>query len=264
MNGDGFTTVIYEEQAQQVSWRGVSMEDNDKFNVFISTNVSSRFHDEEGSAEFESHLQGLANTGFARKNLHAIMEAEIPEQRTWAVGEAMAEAYLEHEYQITWPWNMARDRRNPNASLPGADLVGFKTDGTGMKLVLGEVKTSTDPNTPPSVMSGRSGMVHQINNLPSNLRIIGQLLKWLHSRCKGTNHEAMFNAAVRVFLDSGNKVIALFGVLIRDTEPNELDLRSPSQTLIRNLQDPTTCNLIAIYLPFPISDLPTRVTGGEP
>ena len=254
IDGVNLDKIIYAGQDRQVSWRGVRMAEGDDFETFISTNVSSRFHDEEGSAEFESHLQGLANTGFARQNLHAIMEAEIPEQRTWAVGEAMAEAYLEHEYQITWPWNMARDRRNPDASLPGADLVGFKTDGADVRLVLGEVKTSTDSNTPPSVMSGRSGMVHQIDNLASNIRIIGQLLKWLLPRCKNTNHEAKFNAAVSLLLDSGNKAIALFGVLIRDTEANELDLRARCQTLAGNLQDPVICNLIAIYLPCAISD----------
>lgn len=159
---------------------------------------------------------------------------------------------------------MERDKRHPHASLPGADLVGFRVADGEVQLALGEVKTSTDTNTPPNVMNGRSGMVHQIDNLASNLSLICQLLKWLLPRCKGTEHEASFNEAVSLFLNSGNKAIALFGVLIRDTEPSELDLRARGQHIAGNLQDPATCYLIAIYLPFPISDLPVHVAGGKP
>ncbi len=156
-----FTTISYEGNDLQVSWHGVSMEDGDGFNTFITNDVVSRLHDEEGTIEFEAHLRGLANTGFARNSLDAILAAEIPEERNWAIGEAMAEAYLESKHNITWPWNMERDKRNPKASLSGADLVGFKTDEDGIRLALGEVKTSTDVNTPPSVMSGRSGMTQR-------------------------------------------------------------------------------------------------------
>ena len=111
-------------------------------------------------------------------------------------------------------------------------------------------------------MSGRSGMTHQIDNLANNLSLICQLLKWLLPRCKGTEHEASFNTAISMFLASGNKAIALFGVLIRDTQANELDLKARGQTLAGTLQNPTTCQLIAIYLPCAIADLPARVSGG--
>jgi hypothetical protein len=255
-------TISYEEQDRQVSWCGVSMEGGDGFNTFMTNEVASRLYDEEGITEFEGHLRGLANTGFARDSLNAILAAEIPEQRDWAVGEAVAEAYLGREYGIIWPWNMERDKRNPNASLPGADMVGFEISGADVRLALGEVKTSTDAQTPPSVMNGRSGMTHQIDNLANNLSLINQLLKWLLPRCKGTEHEASFNAAIGLFLDSGNKAIALFGVLVRDTQPNALDLHARGKTLAESLQCPTTCQLIAIHLPCAISDLPARVAGG--
>ena len=256
-----FTTISYEEQDRQVSWRGVNMEDGDSFSTFMTNEVASRLYDEEGAAEFEIHLRGLANTGFARDSLNDILAAESLEQRDWAVGEAIAEAYLGRANEITWPWNMERDKRNPNASLPGADLIGFEIEGAYVRLALGEVKTSTDVKTPPGVMNGRSGMAHQIDNLANNLSLINQLLKWLLPRCKGTEYEASFNAAITLFLDSGNKAIALFGVLIRDTEPNAFDLQARGQALAGSLQNPTTCQLIAIYLPCTISDLPARVAG---
>jgi len=255
-------TISYEGRDHQVSWHGVSMEDGERFNAFLNNEVASRFYDEEGTAEFEAQLRGLVNTGFARDSLGAILAAESPGQHNWAVGEAMAEAYLSHEHNISWPWNMDRDKRNPNASLPGADLVGFKIEGEDVRLVLGEVKTSTDANTPPGVMNGRNGMTHQIDKLASDLSLVSRILRWVFCRCKGTEYEASFNAAIGLFLNSGNKAIALFGVLIRDTQPNERDLQARGQTLAKTLQDPTTCHLIAIYLPFAIADLLSRVSGG--
>jgi len=255
-------TISYEAQDRQVSWRGVGMVDGDDFVTFMTNDVASRLHDEEGVTEFEAHLRGLAATGFAKNSLNEILEAEVPEERDWAVGEAMAEAYLSREYEITWPWNMERDKRTPKASLQGADLVGFESNGDDIRLVLGEVKTSSDVNTPPGVMNGRSGMTHQIDNLASNLALINQLLKWLLPRCKGTEHEASFNAAIALLLASGNKAISFFGVLVRDTQPDELDLKARGQSLAGTVQAPATCQLIAIYLPFTIAELPARVSGG--
>lgn len=119
--------------------------------------VASRLHDEVGKADFTAHLNSLASTGFAQENLQAILEAEHPEERDWAVGEALAEAWLSREHGVIWPWNMERDKRTLQASLPGADLVGFVTQNGETRLALGEVKSSSDSRTPPNVMTGRSG-----------------------------------------------------------------------------------------------------------
>lgn len=257
------TTTSYEAKDRQVDWYGVSMADGDAFDTFMTRDAASRLNDTEGSAAFEAHLRGLANTGFARASLDAILAAQTPEERDWAVGEAVAEAYLSREHQITWPWNMQRDKRHPNASLPGADLVGFQINGGDVRLALGEVKTSTDADTPPGVMNGRGGMIHQIDTLANNLSLIHQLLRWMLPRCKGTEHEPSFNTAIGLFLNSGNKAVALFGVLVRDTQSNELDLQARGRTLAGTLRAPTTCRLIAIYLPCEIIHLPKRVSGGR-
>lgn len=257
------STINYEAQDRQVSWRGVCMTDGNSFNTFMTNDVASRLHDEEGTTEFEAHLRGLANTGFSRDSLNALLAAEVPEERDWAIGEALAEAYLAREHGITWPWNMERDKRTPKASLPGADLIGFEVNGTSARLALGEVKTSTDPDTPPNVMSGRSGMTHQIDTLATNLSILVTLLKWLLPRCKGTAHENTFNVAVSSFLASGSKSVALFGVLLRDTQADEKDLKARGQHLAGRLGTPTTCQLVAVYLPCRITDLTDRVSEGE-
>ena len=237
------------------------MPEGDDFGTFMSTEVASRLYDHEGQAGFENHVRALANTGFAIESLNEILAAEIPEDRDWAVGEALAEAYLSREVGIIWPWNMERDKRHYSASLPGADLVGFSITDDKVRLALGEVKTSSDVATPPGVMNGRSGMTNQIDALASNLSLIVRLLQWLLPRCKGTTHEDNFNSAVGLYFESGNKAVALFGVLVRDTEPNEKDLEPRGRTLAKTVRNPTTCQLIALYLPCRIRHLPARVEG---
>lgn len=262
MNPSPFAVIIYKDEDRQVTWRGIKMEDTETFNTFITQDVASRLYDTEGHNEFVTHLQGLANTDLAQKSLNAFLTAQVPEKRDWAIGESLAEAYLHKAYQVIWPWNMERDKRHPKASLPGADLIGFRSEGGDTRLVLGEVKSSTDVNTPPGVMNSRSGMIQQIDNLANDLSRIWQLLKWLWPRCKGTENENLFNEAVKLFVNSGNKAVTLIGVLIRDTQPNQLDLQPRGKALAEKLRNPTLCHLMAIYLPCAIADLPSRLQGG--
>jgi len=256
-------TIFYTGDDQQVSWHGIGLNEGELFQSFMTEEVAARLNDEEGTHELETHLRSLANTGFAENHLNEILAAKIPAERDWAVGEAIAEAYLTRRSNVTWPWNMERDKRTPKASLPGADLIGFEVNGPVVRLVLGEVKTSSDLNAPPGVMCGKSGMEHQIENLASNLGLIFQIIKWLLHRCKGTEYQSSFDAAIALFLSSGNSSVALFGVLLRDTIPNELDLLTRGHNLASCLQPPTTCQLFALYLPCPIVDLPARAVGDE-
>jgi hypothetical protein len=229
----------------------------------MKNDVASRLNDEEGSIEFKSHLRSLYLTGFGKSSIEAVLDAEIPEERNWAVGEAFAEAWLSREHKIIWPWNMERDKRNANASLPGADLIGFVVNGTESRLVLGEVKSSTEKKYPPQVMSSRSGHIgHQIDDLANNLGTIIQLLKWLWPRCKNTDFETLYTNSLTLYFNSGNKAVSLFGVLIRDTKANELDLESRGKALGRSLNSPTSCYLFALHLPCEIAVLPERVKGG--
>ena len=79
----------------------------------------------------------------------------VPGEKSWTVGEALAECILadDETREICWPWNFVRDRRTPRASLPGADLVGFCKEGGSVFLLFGEVKASSDKSTPPNVMN---------------------------------------------------------------------------------------------------------------
>lgn len=252
----------YQSTKGCVSWRGECASEGDDLDAFLQGPVAARLNDAEGHEVFTDHLRGLSLTGMGHAALEEVLAAEEPEIRDWAAGEALAEAVLEADYDVVLPWNTERDKRNPFASLPGADIVGFQRDDGSFKLALGEVKCSSQAKSPPEVMNGRSGLRHQIDNLAHNLSTICQLLKWLLPRVKGTPHEAAFNAVCTRYFNSGMRDLSLFGVLVRDQAPKETDLQARGRQLAGHLQTPTACNLIALYLPWPIAQLPQAVGQG--
>ena len=60
------------------------------------------------------------------------------------------------------------------------------------------------------------------------------------------------------------KALLLVGVLIRDTPPSERDLESRGKALSGRIADPTRVDLVAWYLPVPISDWPALMQAGAP
>ncbi|GAB3099643.1 hypothetical protein [Lysobacter terrae] len=255
----------YEESLGVSRWSGIGLSAGNEFDEFLSNGVAERLHDKTGLLDFSNHLSGLATTGFALESLEAILNAEYEEERDWAAGEALAEAWLSLDHGVVWPWNMALDKRTPKASLPGPDLIGFITVDGKVRLVLGEVKSSSQGISPPGVMTGRTGMTHQLEELAQDLGLLFTLLRWLHVRCNSDSTRELFNSAVAVFISSGNKEISLFGVLVRDTQPNVLDLRGRGTHLSSIVDGPTQCSLIALYLPCPIAELTQALsTGGIP
>lgn len=254
--------LAYQSGQDCVSWQGHCAQQGDAFDAFLQGTVAARLNDAEGHAEFTEHLRGLSLTGMGQEALEEVLAAEVPEARDWAVGEALAEAVLEAQHDVVLPWNTERDKRNPFASLPGADIVGFQRDGDSHRLALGEVKCSSEAQSPPQVMSGRSGMTHQLDTLASNLATLCQLLKWLLPRVKGTKHETAFNNACTRYFNSAHRDLVLFGVLIRDQAVRETDLQARGRTLAGRLQAPSCCRLLALYLPWPIAQLPARIGQG--
>ena len=253
----------YQSTQGCVSWQGECAQDGDALSAFLQGAVAARLNDATGGDALREHLRGLSLTGMGQEALEEVLAAEVPETRDWVAGEALAEAMLKAHHDVVLPWNTERDKRNPFASLPGADIVGFQRDGDSHCLALGEVKCSSEAKWPPQVMSGRSGgLTHQLDTLAHNLSTICQLLKWLLPRVKNTEHETTFNAACTRYFDSGRRDLVLFGVLVRDQEARETDLQARGKGLAGRLQDPTRCRLIALYLPWPIARLPEVIGQG--
>ena len=257
-----FATEEYSNCNTCVSWYGTKFNDCKEFNTFLEETVKSRLNDSEGNDRFNNCLRGLDLTGMGRDCLEEVLTAEIIESRDWAIGEALAESFLMESYKVIFPWNMDRDKRNPLASLPGADLVGFIEEKDGFRFLFGEVKTSTEKKSPPQVMLGRSGMKHQLDNLSDNMGIIHQLLKWLSHRLQNEKFMEAYKSSCVNYFNSGCKDVFLLGILIRDTTPNEIDLSGRGKKLRENLSSPTKCHLIALYLPWSIENLSISLLKG--
>lgn len=254
-------TATYSKNNGQVVWHGKSVDDRKEFNAYLAGPTRARLFDEEQHTQYEADLRAFATTGMASATITQLLASE-PDKEPWEVGEALAECLLEEERGVKFPWNSERDKRTPKASLPGADLVGLQEDGDEALLVLGEVKTSSDVNSPPQVMSGKSGMIHQLDTLATDISIHNCLLKWLHPRCKNTDLWPLYQKAAGKYLESGGRAIKLVGMLMRDTAPNELDLKNRAKTLATKVAAPTEVELDAWYLPVPIDEWPAVVQGG--
>jgi hypothetical protein len=243
---------------------GCVVRDGERFTHYLRNRVRARVEDEEQHDPFASELRDMATTGMSTEFVEKLLQA-VPEEKSWAIGEALAECVLEDEdeREICWPWNSVRDRRTPRASLPGADLVGFCREGEEVFLLFGEVKTSSDSKSPPQVMNGSGGMAWQLEEEATRLDIQHSLLKWLRCRCTSPEHQNLYYAAVKKYVLSMGKEILLVGLLLRDTEPNELDVKSRTAYLAQKLCDPTRVELHAWYLPFPIREWARLLDGGE-
>lgn len=257
-----FADVTYIESDTCVSWYGEKFHDGKEFATFLRKQVKARLDDDVGEENFQNCLRGLEMTGMGKSCLEEVLNAKVPESRAWAMGEALAEAWLIECCKIEFPWNTERDKRNPSASLPGADLVGFQKTGDEFHLVLGEVKTSSEDKSPPHVMLGRSGMAHQLDNIANDLGLVVTLLSWLYHRTYGGVYEQAFKSSCTNYFNSQERDITLFGILIRDTVPNKQDLFGRGQSLRRKLSAPTKCHLIALYLPWDIEQLGIHIHEG--
>ena len=257
--------ICYSGSKDSARWRGHAVVDEHRFESYVTSRVKARVDDDEAQGEFAAELRGMATTGMSTEFVENLLRA-VPEEKSWAIGEALAECVLadDETREICWPWNLVRDRRTPRASLPGADLVGFCKEGEDVFLLFGEVKTSSDARTPPQVMSGSGGMAWQLKEEATRLDVQHALLKWLRARCRSAEHQALYRAAVHRYVRSCGKEILLVGVLLRDTEPNELDVTARAEALSESLGRPTQIEITAWYLPVPIEDWPTLLhAGGE-
>ena len=138
--------LIYSIGGDSCSGTGLQWSE-EEVTVAMDGRVAAVLFDDEGKANIEEILAGLAETNFAQDALRRVL-ADPNEIEDWRVGEAIAETYLTDHRSCSFPWPDGRDERKSGSSLPGADLVGFGIDENGDCLVFGEVKTSSDRGYP--------------------------------------------------------------------------------------------------------------------
>ena len=221
----------------------------------MSDEVSERAHDLTLERDVSAKLQDFALTGASAEWLTEFLEDAVTRDvLPWQVGEAIAGTVLENSHGVVFPWNTRRDERNPRASLAGADLVGISIEAHGSRLVFGEVKSSSHQSSPPSVVTGKSGMTKQLERLIDDKKLQYSLIKWLFARIDDESTKAAFDDALSAFVHSRGESVRLVGVLVRDTTPRSSDVSARGKAIGNKVSAPGSVELHAMYMPRPMAD----------
>tara|TARA_R110002095_G_scaffold216435_1_gene213769 strand:- start:77 stop:919 length:843 start_codon:yes stop_codon:yes gene_type:complete len=243
-------TEVYKVDHLRVVARGKSHSVSQRDAALVS-DVRALIQDDKGSKKAAALTSSLNLTGFATKNLNAVLNGGSP-PKDWEVGEAYGEAYLGTHKRCHFPWSDRWDERKDKSSLPGSDLVGLQETGTpkspSFRFAFGEVKTSTEKKCPPGVMYGKEGLKKQMEDLRDQHEIRNTLVRYLTMRAQGADWEDKFKEALVRFLAESTDV-AIFGVLIRDVSPAESDLKTRSKNIAKKHPPKMHIELLAIYLP---------------
>ena len=212
----------------------------------IATEVRSILRDDTGIQDAREALADLATTDFQNATLERILAA--PESfAEWRVGEALAEHHLAKAKNCTFPWPDSRSTRNPNSSGGGVDLIGFH-QGARSRFVFAEAKTSHQQAWPPTLLTSRTHGLHaQLMGLNAGDNRSEWAIRYLMMNGIGRPWFDDFRAALETYL--ANKLdVAIYGVLVHATEPNQTDLQAQAILFSASIKAPTTMELVAIYL----------------
>lgn len=239
-------TINYQLGTAPVTGCGFSYSDTE-LDTALSGSVAGVVYDDSGKADIEALLAGLAETDFQKSEVERILSDNKPPE-DWRVGEALAETYLVDQKDCFFPWPDGRDERKSGSSLPGADLVGFQSNGSDDFFAFGEVKTSTENKYPPGAMHGRTGLKQQLEDLKDDVKIKDDIFRYLGFRAQKSSWEDRFKRAAKNYIQSKTNV-RVFGFLVRDVEPNQDDLRTRVTKLAKDQHADMVIELLALYLP---------------
>jgi len=239
-------SIVYNLRTAQVIAFGISFV-QEELDTALTGPVTDIVFDTEERARLTALIESATGTNFNPVTLQRILSSDYtPED--WRVGEALAEAYLIENYGCHFPWPDSRDERKAHSSLPGADLVGFRKDGSAHRFVFGEVKTSSDRENPPGTIYGRTGLKRQIEDLKEDLTIRDKLVEYLMHRIAGSSWLDRFIESYLRYTENSSDV-QIFGILVRDVPPHQNDLHARITSLGRNCYEPMSILLCAFYLP---------------
>ena len=237
--------VVYKLGTQPCTGTGIQWTVTDLESA-LTDSVAAVLRDATGSAIIRDLLGPLGETEFATDQI--VQAANQSPTPSWRVGEAIAEVYLTDWRNCLFPWPMSRDARRSRASHPGADLVGFAADQNGDRLAFGEVKTSSEASYPPMVMHSSSGLRQQLEDLRNRVGYREVLVRYLAVRCEHAPWRDRFLGALQHYL-ADRSDCRLYGVLIRDVPPDDLDLRASVSSLSDRWPGAMRVELLGIYLP---------------
>ncbi len=247
--------VIYNHSdSYKFNYSGCLLEKSEAMSL-LQKDVKEKLLDEPQRKDFLADLKNLKNeTGFEKSaqlllDIQALANEKV-NAREFEIGEVLAEVILEKDFSCKFYWNKLRDARNPKGNMTGADLVGFIQYDNEVFFLFGEVKTSSEDKSPPQVLTQKKeGMIDQLKDLYNNDKKRKDLISYLRSKIDlNENIKNDFSSAIRSYYLPDNNY-QLFGILIRDTEANENDLKTVYDTLKETILEPTGIRLLAVYMP---------------
>lgn len=238
---------IYITDAIPVVARGLTYTDK-QLDEMLQGPVKDILQDVKGTDELHELLSRVVSTDFEQAGLEELLtDNTVPDN--WRVGEAIAEGFVTDHGDCVFPWPTGRDLKNPNASPAGCDLTGFRPtsdDDLPYRFAFGEVKTSEQGKSPPDVMNSLGG---QLKDLRDKRKVKDSLCRYLGHHAPRADWEPMYKSAAKRYLQSNAEDISIYGVLVRDVEPNADDLAGRATVLARSCPAQTSIELYALYLP---------------
>lgn len=243
---------VFSASQANIPYLGLRINDPKDCIEWLSTAVRDRAYDSEEATKFDAFLRA---DGFDTSELYAAITAPEEPLTEKDLGESMGELALQQLHQASWFTNRRRDMRSVRASLPGADIIGFAPceDG-GHRLLIAEVKTSSDPKTPPTVMYGETGLQYQLYRAATDPRILRQLLRYTFSRVHGTDIMPILQDALRRLDKDLMSGAQLVGILVRDTPVAQKDVSHHAGVLSKQLPDADNVSSLALYVCVPAQD----------
>jgi hypothetical protein len=238
-------TEVYAVNASPVHAQGFALEREDLEEAAEA--VRDLLHDTLGAAEVHTALDELATTDFQRELLDRML-APPAEVEEWRVGEALAEHHLVSEHDCYFPWPGSRDLKNPKTSSGGVDLIGLAVPaGERACFALGEVKTSRQAAWPPGVVTGRHGLVAQLEGIRDGGQRKDWALSYLAMHAVNSPWLTSYKEAFARYMEDQWDV-RLFGTLVHLTGSNQADLDRRAHQLSAGCPLSTQIHLDALYL----------------
>lgn len=251
----------YEKLDGRKQYRGLILR-NPEFSEFLSNEVNRKFYDAEGTSNLQNSFGDLSETGFDSESLKSFFSSEeIPID--WKIGEKISECFLEANCDSVFPYNDSRDAKDTKSNLPGTDMVGYVRIDEKPLFLFGEVKTSDDSANPPSVVYGKDGLIHQLNEIKDDPKKRKELIIWLRHKISNLDdspHQTAWRDAVISY--RRNEEYKIFGVMLRGVEPDERDLKNVFGKVILNMKNEIYLELLSLYLPI-LKQQYAKVMGGS-
>ena len=209
------------------------------------------WHRDDAGARILSDVSGVEQGGFNQDILRVHVRAV-----SWKLGESLAECFLVDYRGVSIPYNKIRDALNPAASPAGIDIVGITEDNM---FAMGETKTTSDMQHPPRVIYGRSGLIAQLLDISSNRQVRDSAIRWLGLKLQSPDtirHYGAWRAALRRYNESDGNTFKMFGMLVRDTTPDALDVKKVHDDVTVSIPASAALEILALYVPVSMPEMP--------